>query len=128
MFRQTIVLALSAALLAACGAAPAPTAAQIGVLPPVSAPTQPDPTGPALHVLDDHLVRVTTQGEVLIIEATDPTGTTFMRLTGCPGGCRLTGEQGVLLPPAGLRVNVLDGLTVQARAPLGQWTDAATYH
>lgn len=137
MFKPTILAALLfGAGLTAC-AAPTPLPAPPSVTPPAptgqvtpvpALPTPaPAPAGPALTVQDESLVRVSLRGDVLIIEPTDPAGTTFMRLRGCPGGCRLTGETGVLLPPAGLHVTVLSGLTVQAHAPLGAWQDAATY-
>ncbi|WP_189073430.1 hypothetical protein [Deinococcus sedimenti] len=137
----TSVLLGAALLIAGCGAAPAPVqvpvpgppsagqATPVPVLPPTdpTPPASPIPVGPTLHVLDDSLLRVTLDDDALVIVGTDPGGTTFVRLTGCPGPCRLTGPAGVLLPVAGLRVRVLDGLTVQARAPLGDWTDAARY-
>ncbi|GGM55425.1 hypothetical protein GCM10008956_34150 [Deinococcus arenae] len=152
MSNITVLLLVGCALLVGCGAAPSvPTetlpAGPAAVSPaapvappaaPVPTPVAPTPTppipaaptepaGPDLHVLDASLLRVSLQERVLIIETASPGATTFVRLTGCPGPCRLTGPQGVLVPAAGLHVDAREGLTVQARAPLGEWSDAATY-
>lgn len=141
----TVLLLVGCALLVGCGAAPSvPTAtlpagpAAVSPAAPVPAPAAPtpappipaaptEPAGPDLHVLDASLLRVSLQDRVLIIETASPGATTFVRLTGCPGPCRLTGAQGVLVPAAGLHVDAREGLTVQARAPLGEWSDAAAY-